>query len=187
MKRIFIVLGVLSVVFISVYILQKNNDKVINELNLDSDDGYQTIKIDSLNVRRDLDIFSKKADTIVIGTIKSIGEAYATRVSKTNLIYTPVFLDVETYIKNPKISTELRFDVLGGTVDNVRLIADGPEFKVGERVLVFLGKLVNGNLVVYAGSSGEYLLKDGMAFSVIDNEVLTEAELVSRILSNLNP
>lgn len=78
-----------------------------------------------------------EADTIVRGTVTDV-HCVAVETSRGQAIHTLVTLRVERAIKGAPGET-LTLTILGGTVGKRTLAIDGlPQFRVGERTLVFL-------------------------------------------------
>lgn len=95
---------------------------------------------------------TKRSGIIVVGTIKQVGPARWTTpdgkrpanphaADNKDYIFTPVLLQVETYLKGRQLQTELTLLAFGGRVgqDSVTWESDRDKiFQEGERVVVFL-------------------------------------------------
>jgi len=91
-----------------------------------------------------------------------------------SLIFTTVQLDVAQilYARGNPPGSSLELEVLGGELDGVGLmVSEAPEFRLGERVLVFVKPWTEGRLVLTGGPSGlmrvdESGIVDGRRLSV---------------------
>jgi len=112
------------------------------------------------------------ADTIALGKITDV------RTESTGNPDHPLVaiatMEVEKYLKNPQNSTMIEIRDWGQGVfedpekGKVELIADSADFKVGEKVVVFLnyveGHVLGDGYYVYSTFLGKYSIdKDGMA------------------------
>ena len=74
-----------------------------------------------------------------------------------SLIFTTVQISVAQilYARGNPPGSSLEFEVLGGELDGVGLtVSEAPEFRLGERVLVFVRPWTQGRLVLSGGPSG---------------------------------
>lgn len=108
----------------------------------------------------------READTVVIGTVKSITEEEAAAET-----YRYIEIDVERFLKNPSESSTLiilnsirHTEEIGGVIDS-SIINIG--FRIGEKVLVFLEKTYPDWYSVYGGFHGKYSFIDGQAINQI--------------------
>jgi len=116
----------------------------------------------------------READTVVIGTVKSITEEEATAET-----HRYVEIEVERHLKNPSESSTLvilysiRRRVEIGDEDLVTDYSSNIElgFRVGEKVLVFLKKTYPEWYSVYGGFQGKYSFIDGHAINQIGREM----------------
>ena len=98
---------------------------------------------------------ARRADTIVAGTVRSV-EAVATADGG---IDTRVTLDVEAQYKGRRTRTVI-VDQPGGVLgDRVMWVEGAPEFRVGERQLLFLAERGDGTTRTVALGMGQYLLR----------------------------
>jgi len=121
-----------------------------------------------------------KAESIVIG--KVVNQKSEWNSSKTQ-IYTTVTFDVQEYLKGSSDAGTKTFRLPGGKVGDIELrIAEMPEFKSGERALLFLK---NGNTPDDAQIVG---MKQGK-YSINGDRVVEKnkslAELKKEIVNNL--
>lgn len=91
----------------------------------------------SLTYMMSVEETTEKADVILMGTVELISHCPADPVVPR--MHRQVWVSVERYLKNPLNSTHVTVVVLGATIGNTTMwVEDQPEFKVSERVLLFL-------------------------------------------------
>jgi hypothetical protein len=112
------------------------------------------------------------SDTVIIGTVTSI-----TSEELDNRIYHTVDVEVERYLKNPSEAPSIVIHYYNvypwksGSLEEPNYAIDSIsserrlEFKVGERVYVFLRRLTPEYYEVYGGNQGKYTIFDGMAMN----------------------
>jgi hypothetical protein len=109
----------------------------------------------------------RESDTIVNGTVTSI-----TSEESGSRVYHYVEVEVERYLKNPSEASSIVIHYYTRTIreivtpegmTGVEDISDiAPEFKVGEKVYVFLRRLTPDYYEVYGGFQGKYSIVDGL-------------------------
>lgn len=140
---------------------------------------------------------SNYSDTIVIGTVKEmLPSRWNTLDGKqpnkplteldhlNDTIYTDILISVDKYLKNPLPSKEIIVRSTGGTVGNFIMTSDAePEFKAGERVLLFLSKDTDPatkdigpeHFIVTDFYEGKFTLTDdGKAIGHVENTTLVK-------------
>lgn len=123
---------------------------------------------------------TNKAESIVIG---KVAEQQSEWNSDKTQIYTTVTFDVHEYLKGSSENATKTFRIPGGQVGDIRLqVAEMPDFKTGEKALLFLKKGETPDDVEIVG------LKQGK-FSINKNRVVENnkslLELKKEIIQNL--
>jgi matrixin len=99
---------------------------------------------------------ARRADTIVAGTVRSV-TAVATADGR---IATRVTIDVDTQLKGRRSATVV-VDQPGGALDDRALWIEGaPQFRIGERQLLFLAERGDGTMRTVAFGLGQYHLHE---------------------------
>jgi hypothetical protein len=99
---------------------------------------------------------ARRADTIVAGTVRSI----ATVATADGGIATRVTIDVDTQLKGRR-ATSVVVDQPGGAFGDRELWIEGaPQFRTGERQLLFLAERGDGTLRTVAFGLGQYHLHE---------------------------
>ncbi len=98
--------------------------------------------VNGILVEMDIPTLSKKADTILIGTVKSkLPSAKDNSKKRLSKVYTDVIVVPEKYLKNPQDSPELKVRLAGGKTDDAWVwVEDEASLERGEHVLLFLSK-----------------------------------------------
>jgi hypothetical protein len=108
----------------------------------------------------------KGSNTVVLGTVTSITNEWG------GYFYAEV--EVERYLKNPSEDSSIDIHYFNRTAHNEWLASEGAtrfsvrstdvnfEFKVGERVYVFLRRVTTGHYEIFGGSQGKYTVVDGL-------------------------
>lgn len=105
--------------------------------------------------------YSKMADAIVIGVVEEVGQPYwqETQDEQHDLIQRDATIRVEEILKGETNIIDLTLVLQGGTIGDTSVLAENEaKFKQGEKVLLFIGTNSEGDNVVFAGSSGKYLI-----------------------------
>lgn len=110
------------------------------------------------------------SNTVVLGTVTSI--------TSEGGGYYFVEVEVERYLKNPSEASSIEIHYLNHTALREWLRSEGTtlfsarstdvefEFKVGERVYVFLRRVITGHYEVFGGSQGIYPVVDGVGVGI---------------------
>jgi len=110
--------------------------------------------------RNSLENLTKRADIIIIGTVKEINSRW--NKDKTS-IWIFVKINLEENIKGNNAKKEIFIRVLGGEVKDIGMaVSNSPEFKVDERYLCFLQKDTDSTFAVTGWESGKFVSKDGV-------------------------
>lgn len=124
-----------------------------------------TTVVSSQVIARDIPTYTREARSVVLGTVVSIGEPYQfdLGVNCETTIRHDVRLKVERVLRGESQSADLSLIVEGGTIGMDRVVAeDEAAFRVGERVIVFVGTNEDGDNVVFAGAYGKLTVsRDG--------------------------
>ena len=108
-------------------------------------------------VKLSLEQLTKRADTIVLGTVSSQTSAW--NVQHT-AIYTSVTVQVETVVKGSP-GRDVTFQIAGGSVDDITMrTSNDPVFQNGERVVVFFNT-ASAPATVVGLHQGKYSVKSG--------------------------
>ncbi len=114
----------------------------------------------ALMIRYDLQRLSTGSDKIVIGNVVDTESKY---LVPGRAIYTFVTIDVEEVLKGEISGNELTLRVPGGTVGEETMVVEHePDFMIGEKVLVFAARQVDGQDVLYNAENGKYTIEDGI-------------------------
>lgn len=119
----------------------------------------------------------RESDTIIIGTVTSI-----TSEESGNRVYYYVEVQVERYLKNPSETSSIVIHYYtrinrvivtpDGTATTYEDISDiDLDFKVGEKVYVFLKQVIPEYYEVYGWFQGKYSIVDGVAISPIGRTI----------------
>lgn len=102
----------------------------------------------------DLDRFCESSQAIVLGTCKQVKCEWN---EGRTLIHTYATYDVERIVKGHQIKSEIQIKTVGGTVGRIsQVIVGGPQFKLGDRDLLFLVPLDGSNAwQVFALAAGK--------------------------------
>ncbi len=110
-------------------------------------------------IKYDLEQLSVGSEKVVIGEVVDMESRY---LVPGQAIYTFVTIRVDEVIKGKSVSDELVIRVDGGTVGDVEMtVTHAPSFQVGEEVLVFVTKQIDGQDIVYNAENGKYTIVDG--------------------------
>lgn len=95
-----------------------------------------------------------RADAIETGVVETMESYWAAN----GRIYTNVQIKIDANVKGTiNEDTTVSVNVLGGRVGGVAMNAEEmPQFRVGEKVLLYLRELRDGRLMVYAGLRGKF-------------------------------
>lgn len=130
----------------------------------------------ALVFKKDVDTMDEAADLIVMGVVKG-SYSQKMNIKEGKMVFTFTTLLVEKVIKGNPVS-EVTIREAGGEFDNkVTFVPGVPKFSEGERVIVYLRSLGNGNYNVYGMSQGK--------FSIVKEESTGREEL-KRDLSGLD-
>ena len=112
----------------------------------------------SILIPKDLHQLAREADQIVIGRVTTMKSDW---LGKTKLIYTHTTIAVDKIVKGKAMKTVVVSEI-GGRVGTRRLsVAGVPQYRVGERVLVFMKKDALGLMRTHGATQGKFrLLRD---------------------------
>jgi hypothetical protein len=117
-------------------------------------------------IKYDLEQLSLGSERVVTGEVVDMESRY---LIPGQAIYTFVTISVEEVVKGENVGKELILRVPGGTVGDVEMtVSHSPSFLVGEDVLVFVTKQVDGQDIVYNAENGKYTIVDGL---VVERDV----------------
>jgi hypothetical protein len=120
----------------------------------------------AIMIKYDLEKLSLGSEKVVRGEVVDMESRY---LVPGQAIYTFVTISVEEVVKGENVGKELILRVPGGTVDDVEMtVSHSPSFLVGEDVLVFVTKQVDGQDIVYNADNGKYTIVDGL---VVERDV----------------
>ncbi len=196
-----VTLGVLSVLVFSAFISINSSQGNVGSSVEQNNGEAVTIKKSYELIAFSHNDLSKKSNIIVTGTVKEIlpskwNTPDGTKPDKAikdlnsdDIIYTDVTISVDKYLKNPQNSQEVIVRILGGNVNKDAMSAeDEPSFKVGEKVLLYLGEDTDQatknvgpqHFAVIGHSQGKFTLTaNGQAMR--DDETIKLQELLSTI------
>jgi hypothetical protein len=104
-------------------------------------------------IGKNFNIVSGESELVLSGKVQSLEPFLSNDGKGRNFIYTKVKLDIEKVHRGNYAESNFEFSSIGGEIDGLRLqVPSMPEFKKGERVLLFLKKygdrwgVVRGNL-----------------------------------------
>lgn len=137
------------------------------------------VSLNSLVIEQDLPSLTKNSTVIVVGTIEEILPSQISIDKNTGdkIVITDYVLSPEKVIKG-SVGKDIIIRTIGGTVgeekNKLTVIAeDSPDFKIGEKVLVFLSKgtdeffdLSEGQYTVEGWFQGKYEIVDKNAKNV---------------------
>lgn len=110
-------------------------------------------------VKLSLEQLTQDADVIILGTVECVDSELV-----TGKIFSFATISVNSKIKGELEATQDRIVVrfLGGTVGDIAMkVEDSPDYKQGEKVLIFLKKIPNQPYCRTLGSSqGKFLIKN---------------------------
>lgn len=164
-------------------------------------DQQITIPISAAIVTYTHEDLNKYSDTIITGTVKEKLPSKwntidgkqpkaVTELSYHDLIYTDTVISVDNYLKNPLSSKEVIVRSIGGTIGNLTMTFDDePSLEPGEKVLLFLSKDTNTDLmnfgpehfIVTGFFQGKFVLTDNGKVRGWNNESITQEELLGTI------
>jgi len=183
----------------------QDSDKVASNPSQDSDkvannaDQRITIPISAAIVTYTHDDLNKYSDTIITGTVKEKlpskwntidgkqPNKAVTELSYHDLIYTDTVISVDKYLKNPLSSKEVIVRSIGGTLGNLVMTSDDePSLEPGEKILLFLSKDTNTDLmnfgpehfIVTGFFQGKFVLTDDGKVRGWNNESISKEELL---------
>ena len=134
---------------------------------------------------RDITVYARAADAIVIGTVKDV---HAPRFQPgVRFVERSAIVDVTEEIKGSFPDGTVTVALPGGTAQGLTvLVEDSAELAAGERVLLFLGTNTANEYVIFAGPLGKYAL-DGRDIATSPGDFkMPLAELQSEIFEALD-
>ncbi len=141
-------------------------------------------------VKMEIPILSKKADTILIGTVKSkLSSAKDNSEKRLSKVYTDVIVVPEKYLKNPQGSSEIKVRLAGGRTEDEWVWVEGEaSLEPEEHVLLFLSKDTEAKDVwtVTGLMQGKFSISGGKAKQQFDKNELELDQLVQQIQENLD-
>lgn len=141
-------------------------------------------------IKMDIPILSKKADTILIGTVKSkLPSAKDNSEKRLSKVYTDVIVAPEKYLKNPQDSPELKVRLAGGKTYNEWVWVEGEaSLEPGEHVLLFLSKDTEAKDVwtVTGLMQGKFSISGSKAKQQFGERELELDQIVQQIQENLD-
>jgi len=138
-----------------------------------------TTKLEFLVEEKNVNQLSTEAIKVVIGTVEKVlpGKLSTEKINNSAMIYTDVVLSITNVLKGNSIN-RATVRIPGGTVGEGKqkrsiLVEDIPEFKIGDQVVVFLGKGTDGLFqlpdedyyTIYGGFQGTYTITDDLAIN----------------------
>jgi hypothetical protein len=191
LKLIVLISLVIFTVAISFYFLRPtSNEEKIN------DTSSVEIWASGFFVPQPIEVRVDQADSIALVTVETVGTArWNTKDGKAPsqpiqeliqsgvnpVIFRPVTLRVESYLKNPQLEFTLTIHQLGGEVDGVRLLApEGIEFQEGTQAVVFLSRQQSPSPVAWDLYTA-YVINGDTAYSKWDERSLSVNELLQAI------
>lgn len=191
LRLILLISLIIFTVAISLYFLRPTlNEEKIN------DTSSVEIWASGFIVPEPVDVRVKQADSIALVTVETVGKAsWNTKDGKAPsqpiqeliqsgvnpVIFRPVTLRVESYLKNPQPEFTLTIHQLGGEVDGIRLLApEGIEFQEGTQAIVFLSRQQSLSPVAWDFYT-VYMIDGDTAYSKWDERSLSVNELLQAI------
>lgn len=138
--------------------------------------SVNNVKLSFLVEEKNVNQLSKEATQVVVTTVKSVlpSQLSTKLMEGKKLVYTDVSLSVEDVLKGDA-KDQLTLRMAGGTIgsgDNqfTVTVEDVPELKVGDRLVLFLGRGTDGLFelpdqyyTIYGGFQGIYKIENGLA------------------------
>jgi signal peptidase I len=119
----------------------------------------------AIMIKYSLERLSTGSEKIVVGDVVGMESRY---LEPGQGIHTFVTIRVEEIVKGD-VGDEIVLRVPGGTVGDATMVVEhAPYFDVGEKVLVFVTRQVDGQDIVYNADNGKYTVEDGI---VLEKEV----------------
>ena len=157
-----------------------------------------TSTLSFLVAEKSVEELSKEASKVVLATVDAVipSQLASEKVNGRDMIYTDVILSVQDTLKNSH-ADKITIRLPGGTIGEGKqkrsiLVEDIPEFKVGDEVVVFLGKGTDGLFSlpdgeyysVYGSFQGVYSIQNGKA--VNQKATLEVDQLIGEIQAAIN-
>ncbi len=145
--------------------------------------GLQKSFNDNLYIGRDMDLYARQVDAIVIGKVQNVGAMYFQNNQSLNS-RRDIAIEVQEVLKGDlKIGVQnvlLENEQIGGqTVENTA------NFQNDEKVLLFLGKINTGEYVPFAGPFGKYIINSNNDVLGVGDFKMSLEDLKLKILSAL--
>ena len=191
LKLILLISLVIFTVAISLYFLQP----ILNEENVHQTQSFE-ILASGFIVPEPVDVRVAQADSVALVTIETVGAARwntadgkapsqpiqeLIQLGMNPVIFRPVMLRVEQYLKNPQPEITLTIHQVGGEIDGIRLLApEGIEFQEGTQAIVFLSRQQSPSPVAWDLYTA-YVIDGDTAYSKWDERSLSVNELLQAI------
>ncbi len=143
-------------------------------------------------IGRNLKTYTQEATAIIIGKVIKVSAPYLKKETGMTS-QQDVIVDGKEILKGNLKKGDINIVIEGGhTVvksgkNGIRFIseAEGPLFKPGEEILLFIGKTTEGNYVPFAGPYGKYLIDDAGNVASMGNFKMSLKELKTEIEETL--
>lgn len=134
----------------------------------------------SLMIKLSLEELVNQADWIVVGTVTSQKSDWNTEHSQ---IHTQVTVAIEEWVKGEPRDNEIIIKIPGGQVGEVsQMVGGSANFRIGEKVLVFLQTQDDDTISVVGGMQGKLVIENG---KVVGSDI-SLAELIEQIRTQSN-
>ena len=152
----------LSTVFLSKTLASKAQHRVVRiALFLIIFSCFSSYSIAGIREKQDIPKMVQRADLIIRGKVIST-ESQWKEDSRGRHIYTNVTVKILDKIKGDIKDDAFAFEVVGGTVDDIREVVSGtPVFEIDEEAIVFLA---GHPLAIQHGTNGKILIYDGRVY-----------------------
>lgn len=149
--------------------------------------------VDNLYVGGGIDAYTKNADAIIIGEVKSVTEPYLPKNGSINILQDGQ-VEIKEVLKgglniNSSVKiTDLANNSEGFTIKNdISILKNYVGLLIpGEKVLLFLGKNSIGDYVIFAGPYGKYLIDGNGNVTGMGNFKMSLEELKTNIKNILS-
>lgn len=152
--------------------------------------GQQVADVNGVLHQQSLEELSTKADYAIVGTVEKITPVKVDmpKPSDEPRVYTDVLINVEEDVFNNYQDKQISVRILGGETETLKMNVDfSPEFKIGERVFLFVmddsssGYTFAGHNYVAGQTQGAYDLTNGQAKQQYSGETLQKDSLISQV------
>jgi archaellum component FlaF (FlaF/FlaG flagellin family) len=160
-KKVNIILGIIIIAIIAVvgfvFIAPNYKNEIANTSIVDNNnDGKAHSYLQTMRIEKDINVYTKNADAIVVGEFTNFGSA-VWNSSKTD-ISTETFFRVDEVLKGDiKPGEEIKVLQWGGDLDGqVNTYEGAMRYEKGQTNLLFLGTNEDGNWGSFQGDWGQF-------------------------------